>query len=68
MELDSPDGLELAERAQSLRPDLRVLYMSGYAGRDNAEGRKADGAHPLLAKPFTASRLAQRVREVLDEP
>ncbi|MFO7958312.1 MAG: PAS domain S-box protein [Candidatus Brocadiia bacterium] len=62
------DGLELAEQAQSLRPDLKVLYVSGYAGRDNAEGRKADAAHPLLPKPFTASRLAQRVREVLDEP
>jgi len=62
------DGLELAGQVRALRPEMKVLYMSGYAGRGDAEGRKEGSTHPLLPKPFTASRLAQKVREVLDEP
>jgi CheY-like chemotaxis protein len=59
-------GRELAERIGPLRPDLSVLYMSGYT--DDAVIRHgvlgADTA--FLQKPFTPAALVQRVRETLD--
>ena len=59
-------GRELAERMASLRPDLSVMYMSGYT--DDAVIRHgvlgADTA--FLQKPFTPAALVQRVRETLD--
>jgi signal transduction histidine kinase/ActR/RegA family two-component response regulator len=61
-------GRELAERMRSLRPEIRVLYMSGYT--DDAMVRRA-GVAPgsdLLEKPFTPDQLARRVRQMLDRP
>ena len=59
-------GRELGERIRLQRPDLRILYMSGYT--DDAilrQGVLEDGI-PFLQKPFTAEGLARKVREVLD--
>jgi two-component system cell cycle sensor histidine kinase/response regulator CckA len=61
-------GRELTERIRPLRPDLRILYMSGYI--DDALLRRdvlEDGAS-FLQKPFTSEALARKVREVLDLP
>ncbi|HEX9746995.1 MAG TPA: ATP-binding protein [Methylomirabilota bacterium] len=59
-------GRELAERLAPLRPDLSVLYMSGYT--DDAvirHGVLAAGT-AFLQKPFTPAGLVLRVRETLD--
>jgi PAS domain S-box-containing protein len=59
-------GRELAQRLATLRPELKVLYMSGYT--DDAivrHGVLAAGI-AFLAKPFTPDALALKVREVLD--
>ncbi|MGQ0650448.1 MAG: response regulator [Gemmatimonadaceae bacterium] len=59
-------GRELAARLRDVRPDLRVIYMSGYA--DDALLRRGD-LEPwatYLQKPFTPEALARRVRELLD--
>ena len=59
-------GRELTEQIRPLRPDLRILYMSGYT--DDAillHGFLEDGI-PYLQKPFTPDGLARKVREVLD--
>ncbi len=62
-------GLELAARLAPVRPEMRVLFMSGYA--DDAivrrGGRLAEEA-AFLQKPFTPEVLARQVREVLDAP
>jgi two-component system cell cycle sensor histidine kinase/response regulator CckA len=58
-------GPDLARRARSIRPGLRVLLMSGYA-RESLD-REALGLDAgFLAKPFTPGRLAAAVRSVLD--
>ena len=61
-------GRELAQRLQPVRPDMRVLYMSGYT--DDAivrHGVLGEGM-AFLSKPFTPDALALKVREVLDAP
>ena len=60
-------GKELAEKLLATRPDLKVLYMSGYT--DNAivhHGVLDNDAH-FVQKPFGLDLLPQKVREVLDE-
>lgn len=57
------NGLELGERLTQARPELKILYMSGY--RDNPIG----GGTPdraFLHKPFTPDTLLEKIREVLD--
>jgi two-component system cell cycle sensor histidine kinase/response regulator CckA len=59
-------GPELATRLTESDPQLRVLFMSGYSdAADEARGNYLAG-FPFLQKPFTAGRLAERVRLVLD--
>jgi nitrogen-specific signal transduction histidine kinase/ActR/RegA family two-component response regulator len=59
-------GPDLARRLCELRPDTKVLHVSGYADEALARlGVREDGA-PLLRKPFTADSLCLKVREVLD--
>ncbi len=59
-------GPELAKRAMSRHPHLRVLYMSGYTDDALSRAGGPAGSGPVLEKPFTQSSLVQRVREVLD--
>jgi CheY-like chemotaxis protein len=58
-------GNEVADRLKEVRPDLRVLFMSGYT--ENAivhHGRLDDGVH-LIGKPFHREQIARKVAEVL---
>jgi PAS domain S-box-containing protein len=59
-------GPQLAERVVALCPDAKVLYMSGYADTDTVQDGALEPGTALLQKPFTAARLAIKVREVLD--
>ena len=59
-------GKELAQKLLTTRPELKVLYMSGYT--DNAivhHGVLEKGTH-FLQKPFSGDSLPQKVREVID--
>jgi len=60
------NGRELVNRALRLRPDLKVLFMTGYS-RDAIvhEGRLDPGVE-LVQKPVTEAVLAARIRELLD--
>jgi two-component system cell cycle sensor histidine kinase/response regulator CckA len=59
-------GKDLAERLVALRPDTRVLYMSGYAQPVLASQGTLDPGVVLLEKPFTAADLLRAVRHRLD--
>lgn len=62
------NGRELAEHLASLHPEIKVLYMSGYA-EDVVVNRGAlDSAASFLQKPFKPMLLVQKVREILDLP
>jgi PAS domain S-box-containing protein len=59
-------GRELVARVSALRPDIRVLYSSGYPADEIGEdGVLGDGIN-FLAKPYVPSKLADAVRDVLD--
>ena len=59
-------GKDLAERLVAVRPDTRVLYMSGYAQPVLASAGTLDPGVVLLEKPFTAADLLRAVRHRLD--
>ena len=59
-------GPEVADKLTTIRPDMRVLYMSGYPDHPVfAHGGLKKGT-AFLQKPFTPNVLVQKVREVLD--
>jgi PAS domain S-box-containing protein len=59
-------GKELVAQVRALQPDVRVLYMSGYAQPVLASQGTLDPGVTLVEKPFSGPVLLQRVREVLD--
>jgi two-component system, cell cycle sensor histidine kinase and response regulator CckA len=60
-------GPELARRLQRIRPDMKVLCMSGYTDEaDHPGAASLDAEIEYLQKPFTAEALSMRVRRVID--
>jgi two-component system cell cycle sensor histidine kinase/response regulator CckA len=59
------NGKELADRLLPLRPDMRVLFTSGYSGEVIAHRGVLDSSVAYLPKPFTPDTLVAKVREVL---
>ncbi|GBF26244.1 blue-light-activated protein [bacterium MnTg02] len=60
-------GVELAQRARALQPDLNVLYTSGYADQVFARKDVAEDDVMLVKKPFTKEDLECAVRAALEE-
>ena len=59
-------GVELATQLLELQPELKVLFVSGYAGDELGRLQALPAAH-FLAKPFTAEQLEQALRTLLTE-
>ncbi len=62
------NGRELARVLSASRPELRVLYMSGYTDAVIAKQGILEPGTAFVSKPFTPDVLARKVREVLDAP
>jgi signal transduction histidine kinase len=62
------DGKKLSEEALRRRPDLRVLFMSGYARDAIVQNELVGPKARMLAKPFTLEQAARKIREILDAP
>ncbi len=60
-------GRELVDKAREQRPDLRVLYTTGYTRNAIVHSGVVDHDVHFLSKPFTVAALARKVREVLSE-
>lgn len=60
------NGPALARRAREQRPDLPVLFMSGYPDDDTMVRGSAADAHSFIAKPFSGDSLLRKVRHMLD--
>jgi CheY-like chemotaxis protein len=60
------NGSQLVERVLAARPEIRVLFMSGYTDDEVMRRGVIDGQTAFLQKPFTPDLLAHKIREVLD--
>ncbi|MBI4565713.1 MAG: response regulator [Planctomycetes bacterium] len=61
-------GQEVAKRLKAPRPEMSVLYFSGYTANAIVHHGVLDAGLEFLQKPFSPHVLAQRVREILDGP
>jgi len=61
-------GPELAEKLLVSRPELKVIFMSGFADSYLAPNGILEPGTVLVQKPFTIRMLSSRMREVLDHP
>ena len=59
------NGPELARQLAAARPEVKVLYMSGYTGQSFDGAGALESGSRFLQKPFTREGLAQKVRETL---
>jgi len=60
------NGRELANEVKKLRPELPVLFATGYTRNAIIHHGRLDTDVDLLTKPFTTEALARKVRQVLD--
>jgi two-component system cell cycle sensor histidine kinase/response regulator CckA len=61
------NGRALAQQMRPLNPDMRVLYVSGFADQ-TVEQDAVDPNNAFLAKPFLLRELAAKLRELFREP
>jgi len=61
------NGRQLADAARKLRPEIAVLFTTGYANTAFAKDGSRDPSLKVLNKPYRRATLARKVREVLDE-
>ncbi len=68
MVMPEMSGREVADRLKPLRPNMKVLFMSGFTDKAMVHHGELDRGMAFLQKPFTPQTLARKVREVLDAP
>jgi PAS domain S-box-containing protein len=60
------NGRQLAEEARKQRPDLRVLFTTGYARNAIVHEGRLDPGVDLITKPFSQAALAEKLRDIID--
>jgi len=61
------NGRDLAERMRQMRPEMKVIYMSGYTDNLALQGGMVEEGSDFIQKPFSADTLAKRVRAALQK-
>ncbi len=67
MAMPNLGGKELADRLQKVRPEIKVLFMSGYPDHEAFAGGDIGVQAAVLQKPFSLDTLAHKVRTLLDQ-
>jgi CheY-like chemotaxis protein len=61
------NGRQLAEAARGFRPELKILFITGYVDNAVVAGGLPEPGLQILTKPFTRTALEQKIRAVLGE-
>ena len=64
--LPGMNGRELADAAREAKPELRVLFITGYAERAAVRGDFLAPGMEMITKPFAIDALAAKIREMLE--
>ena len=60
------DGIELAQKAAEKSPDLKIMFITGFAAMTmRTEGDRAEKAPQVLSKPFHLNDLVEQVEQIL---
>ena len=59
------NGRQMADAARAVRPDLKVLFITGYAENALLTNGQLETGMAVLTKPFTVEALAARIREMI---
>ena len=59
-------GDEVARRFRAIRPDAKILFMSGYTKKSVADDLVAETGASFIPKPFSLPELADKLKEVFD--
>jgi len=60
------NGRELADAARELRPDLKVLFITGFAGNAAVGKGLLEPGMEIMTKPFSMDRLAAKIRAMIE--
>ena len=61
------NGRQLADAARTTRPDLKVLFVTGYAESAVLNHGDLDRGMAIVTKPFSSDIFARRVKEMIDQ-
>jgi two-component system NtrC family sensor kinase len=61
------NGRQLSEEVLRRRPDIKVLFVTGYTRNAIIHHGRLDPDIDLLTKPFTADALTRKIRQILDD-
>ena len=62
------NGETLSQKVKEIKPEIKIILMSGYSEDFARHGSEQNNAFSFLAKPFSLSDLLEKVKEVLDMP
>ena len=62
---DGMNGRQIADAARELRPDLKVLFITGYAENAVVRSGHLEKGMQVFAKPFEVNALARKIREII---
>lgn len=68
LKMDLMDGTQLAKRVQTLYPEIRILFMSGYAETPSDQSDILESGVNFIQKPFVISDLLSMIRELMENP
>jgi PAS domain S-box-containing protein len=62
------NGRDLSEKITAIFPEIKLLFMSGYAAKAISQQGVLDNTVAFIQKPFSMNTLAEKIRMVIDEP
>ena len=60
------NGRQVADAGRTVRPNLKVLFVTGYAENSVVGNGHLDPGMQVMAKPFAIEMLGDKVREIID--